>query len=128
MEKKYYRCGCVSHNQGCHGQYKDYLSEIREQRLRRKEKATSSIPFDFEVEKATSLDISEDNEPELQLNTPKKEPALDRIMEINESAEYSTKKGFNSITITVGGKKYYKTLSSKEELQACFTILAGLLE
>ena len=49
-------------------------------------------------------------------------------MEINESAEYSTKKGFNSITITLCGKKYYKTLGSKEELQACFTILAGLLE
>jgi hypothetical protein len=35
-------------------------------------------------------------------------------VEINESAEYSKKKSYNSISIVVGGKKYYKTLGSKE--------------
>jgi hypothetical protein len=45
LEKKYYRCGCLSHTQGCHNQYRDYLSEIREERLRKKEK--SSNPFNF---------------------------------------------------------------------------------
>lgn len=35
MEKKYYRCGCLNHRNGCGSRYHDYLGELREERLRR---------------------------------------------------------------------------------------------
>jgi hypothetical protein len=83
MDKKFYRCGCLSQAHACH-QYRDYLTEIRMERLRRKEKASN--PFDFEIDKLSSLSLSEDTErsgPEEEVYTPKKEAPLDRIMEIN---------------------------------------------
>jgi len=59
--------------------------------------------------------------------TPKK-ALLDRIVEINESAEYSKKKSLNSITITLNGKKYYKTFTTKEEVLKCFTLIESMLQ
>lgn len=130
MEKRLYRCGCVSQNHGCH-QYRDYLTEIRMERLRRKAKAASN-PFGFEIDKLGSLSLSEDTErSEAEMRgevcTPKKEATLDKIIEINESAEYSKKKNFNSISITLNGKRYYKAFTSKEEVLACFCLLEGML-
>jgi hypothetical protein len=59
--------------------------------------------------------------------TPKK-TFLDRIVEINESAEYSKRKNLNSIAITLNGKKYYKTFTSKDEVLRCFTLLEEMLQ
>jgi len=58
--------------------------------------------------------------------TPKK-ALLDSIVEINESAEYSKRKSLNSITITLNGKKYYKTFTTKEEVLKCFTLIQSML-
>jgi hypothetical protein len=29
FEKRYYKCGCLSHQEGCQVQYRDYLGELR---------------------------------------------------------------------------------------------------
>ena len=29
FEKRYYKCGCLSHREGYHVQYRDYLGEMR---------------------------------------------------------------------------------------------------
>ena len=78
--------------------------------------------YDLQLDKlgldSLSLSETEKSEAEMEVDveveveddvcTPKKAP-LDRIVEINESAEYSKRKNLNSISISLYGKKYYKT-------------------
>jgi hypothetical protein len=96
-------------------------------------------PYDLQLDKlgldSLSLSETEKSEAEMELDveveadvcTPKKAP-LDRIMEINESAEYSKRKNLNSISISLYGKKYYKTFTSKEEVLECFRLLEQMLQ
>lgn len=79
MEKKFYRCGCLSQH-GCHHhQYRDYLSELRAARLKR-EQAIELL--DFSVEKGSlSLSDTEKEEEALpvkveSVSTPKKQRGL----------------------------------------------------
>jgi hypothetical protein len=58
--------------------------------------------------------------------TPQK-ARLARIAEISESAECSERKNISSISISLYGKKYFKTFANAEEVRACFRLIEDIL-
>ena len=55
LEKKFYRCGCQNQNGSCGHKYQNYLAELREERIRKKNKMIEY--FKKETEKSEEIDL-----------------------------------------------------------------------
>lgn len=59
LEKKFYRCGCLNHSiHGCGHRYQNYLAELREERMRKKQKLIEY--FNRHETKSDDLVLSDD--------------------------------------------------------------------
>ena len=83
MEKKFYRCGCGSkYTHGCGHKYQNYLAQLREERIRKKQKMEEYFNSQSTPEEVIIIDAEKEFE-EAGLSTPLNSSQLQNIAEMN---------------------------------------------